>query len=80
MKRRKGSRDPAFRRETEKKRAKIFKRAKEQGYITNSQAKQIGKWGQSWHHLNVMRNAGYLKQAGHNLWILGKRKKYEPRV
>ena len=77
--RRIGSRDPKFRRATERKRAKIFRRAKKNGFITNAEAKEIGKWKQAWHHLNVMREAGYLKQAGHNLWLPGRKRKYELR-
>jgi len=75
-----GSRDPKFRRATEKKRAKVFKRAKSKGYITNAEAKEIGSWAQAWHHLNVMRDAGYLKQAGHNLWVPTKKRRYELRA
>ena len=69
-----------LRRSTERKRGKVFKRAKQQGYITNAKAKQIGQWSQAWHHLNTLRKRGYLKQAGHNLWIPGKKRKYEARV
>ena len=79
MKRR-GSRDPKFRKATERKRARVFKRAKRKGFITNAEAKKIGGWAQAWHHLNVMRDLGYLKQAGHNLWTPGRKKKYELRV
>jgi len=79
--RRAGSRDPKFRRATERKRAKVFKRAKKNGFITNAEAKKIGGWKQAWHHLDVMRERGYLKQAGHNLWTPdGRKKKYELRV
>jgi hypothetical protein len=75
-----GTRDPKYRRRTERKRAKVFRRAKQQGYITNNEARKIGGWMQSWYHLNAMREAGYLKQSGHNLWVVGRKRKYELRV
>jgi hypothetical protein len=75
-----GTRDLKYRRRTERRRAKVFKRAKQQGYITNAEARKLGKWPQAWYHLNVMCEAGYLKQAGHNLWTLGRKRKYELRV
>jgi hypothetical protein len=75
-----GTRDLKFRRATERKRAKVFKRAKQQGYITNVEAARLGKWAQGFYHLDVLRNRGYLKQKAHNLWIPTSKKKYELRV
>jgi len=74
------TRDLKFRQTTERKRAKVFKRAKRQGFVTNNEAKKIGGWIQAWYHLNAMREAGYLKQKGHNLWVIGRKRKYELRV
>lgn len=75
-----GTRNSKYRRRTERKRAKVFKRAKQQGYITNAEARETGGWTQGFYHLNVMRKRGYLKQAGHNLWMPGRKRKYELRV
>ncbi len=74
------ARNAKYHQATERKRAKIFKRAKRQGYITNDEARKIGGWSQVWYHLNAMCEAGYLRQAGHNLWTPGRKRKYELRV
>jgi hypothetical protein len=75
-----GTRDPKYRRATERKRAKVYKRAKQQGYITNAEAARLGQWQQGFYHLTVLRDRGYLKQKAHNLWVPRHKKKYELRV
>jgi len=74
------SRDVTLRRVTERKRAKVFKRAKAQGFITNAEAAEIGNWLQGFYHLNVLRYRGYLKRKGRNKWVPTKKRTYELQI
>ena len=49
-------------------RAKVLAEARKVGVISNDRAREVGKWNQSWYHLNAMAEAGLLAHAGYNLW------------
>jgi hypothetical protein len=46
----------------------VLAKAYKQGFITNAQASKIGKWQQSWYHLNALAEAGFLEHDGYNRW------------
>jgi hypothetical protein len=73
MKRRDGSVSTIKHEATVKARARVLKVAKKRGYITNKQARAIGRWSQAWYHLDAMMRAGMLEKIGYNLWRPTKR-------
>jgi hypothetical protein len=52
-----------------KARMRVLKKARASGYITNEQARRVGKWDQAWYHLNKLAKAGYLKRDEYNTWV-----------
>lgn len=54
---------------TEKARERVLKVARKRGYITNQQARAVGRWQQAWYHLHVLAKAGLLKREGFNMWV-----------
>jgi hypothetical protein len=74
------SRDVTLRRATERKRAKVFKRARRKGHVTNAEAAEIGGWVQGFYHLNVLRHRGYLKRTGRNKWTPTRKLTYQPTI
>jgi len=54
---------------TVKARQKVYDKALKVGYVTNTQAKRIGGWSQSWYHLNKLAEAGYLKREEYDCWV-----------
>ena len=59
-------------------RDRVLRYAREQGSITNKEAKKIGKWNQAWWHLNALVEAKMLRYEDYNCWVPVKRKKRGP--
>jgi hypothetical protein len=53
---------------TAKARERVLRVAVRRGYITDGQARLVGKWAQAWYHCHVMRKMGLLKYAGYSRW------------
>ena len=58
-----------------KARKRVLTEVKRKGYITNERAQEVGRWAQSWYHLNKMAEAGILKRDEYNRWTLRKSSK-----
>jgi hypothetical protein len=56
------------REKTARARERVLNEARKKGSITNARARIVGRWDQSWYHLNAMREAGLLKKDGFNVW------------
>jgi hypothetical protein len=63
------------REDTEAARARVVRAARENGYITNAQARVVGRWRQAWYHLHALYQAGLLRKDGFNRWVPRKQKK-----
>jgi len=55
----------------------ILALAREQGYITNLQARVIGNWKQGYHHLRRLEQRGLLTHAAYNRWTLPQRRRWK---
>jgi hypothetical protein len=49
-------------------RRRVLTKAYKRGWTTNAEAKKIGRWAQSWYHLNALAEAGYLKKEEYDRW------------
>jgi len=49
-------------------RLRVLREAHRMGFVTNARASKIGRWNQSWFHLNKMVEAGVLIYKGYNKW------------
>lgn len=64
----------AKRRKVTAARERVLEAAREQGVITNAEARKIGRWAQCWYHLQAMCEQGLLKHNGYNEWVPVKRR------